>query len=442
MNIAPQAQGRTPSFAERISEHRAGPCRLIMLPTLVTNVVTWCGSFHSAPDMGNKEELLQHLVVSMLDKGAGTLDRFALAEILENKGAELAFSSDILRIDFSGRTLKKDVAEVLGLTALQLQEPLLAEEELAKAKDRISASVKRSMESTSAQASGALRRRIYGVSHPNYMQEFEEQLEQLQQLSIDDVRAYHAAHFGANACTLVVVGDVDESAVSEAVENHFAGWPSHSASPHFAETSEQRAPGSSTVVLPDKENVDVRLGHALAIRRNDPCYIPAFLANFALGGNFSARLMQTIRDEMGLTYGVGSSLSGVSAEYDGHWQVAVTLSREYVERGIEETVKQIRRFVEGGVTPEELLEKKTTVTGAFKVGLSTTFGLAKTLLGNVEQGFEIAYLDEFPDRVESVSVDEVNSAIAQVFVPEAMHVTLAGNVREKDVDQSILKVLT
>ena len=433
MNVSPQARTRTPSFAERISEHRVGPCRLIMLPTPIPNVVTWCGSFHSAPDMGNKEELLlQHLVVSMLDKGAGTLDRFALSEILENKGAELAFSSDVLRIDFSGRALKKDVAEVLGLTALQLREPLLAEEELAKAKDRISASIKRSMESTSAQASGALRRRIYGVSHPNYMQEFEEQLEQLQQLSIDDVRAYHAAHFGANACTLVVVGDVDERAVSEAVENHFAGWPSHDALPHFAETPEQHAPGSSTVFIADKENVDVRLGHALGIRRDDPDYIPAFLANFALGGNFSARLMQTIRDEMGLTYGIGASLSGVSTEYDGHWQVAVTLSREYVQQGIEETVKQIRHFVGSGVAPEELQEKKTTVTGAFKVGLSTTFGLAKTLLSNVEQGFEIAYLDEFPDRVESVSVDEVNRAIPQVFAPDTMHVTLAGNVQEGD----------
>ena len=434
MNVAPQRQARAPSFAERISERLAGPCRLIMLRTPIHNVVTWCGSFHSAPDIGNKEELLlQHLVVSMLDKGAGALDRFALAEILENKGAELAFSSDVLRIDFSGRALKKDVSEVLGLTALQLREPLLAGEELAKAKDRISASIKRSMESTSAQASGALRRRIYGISHPNYIREFEEQLEQLQSLSIDDVRAYHAAHFGANRFTLVVVGDVDEHAVNEAVENHFGEWPAHDASPHFAKTPEQHAPGSSTVVIPDKENVDVRLGHVLAIRRDDPDYIPAFLANFALGGNFSARLMQTIRDEMGLTYGIGASLSGVSTEYHGHWQVAVTLSKEYVQRGIEETVKQIRHFVANGVAPEELQEKKTTVTGAFKVGLSTTFGLAKTLLSNVEQGFEIAYLDEFPDRVESVSVDEVNSAIAQVFVPDAMHVTLAGNVREGDV---------
>ena len=434
MNVSPQRQARTPSFAERVSERLIGPCRLIMLRTPIQNVVTWCGSFHSAPDMGNKEELLlQHLVVSMLDKGAGTLDRFAVAEILEDKGAELAFSSDVLRIDFSGRALKKDVTEVLGLTALQLREPLLAGEELAKAKDRISASIKRSMESTSAQASGALRRRIYGASHPNYIEESEERLEQLQRLSIDEVRAYHAAHFGANACTLVVVGDVDESAVNEAVENHFAGWPSRDASPHFAETPEEHDPGVSTVAIPDKENVDVRLGHALAVRRNDPGYIPAFLANFALGGNFSARLMQTIRDEMGLTYGIGSSLSGVSTEYDGHWQVAVTLSKEYVQRGIEETVKQIRHFVAGGVAPEELQEKKTTVTGAFKVGLSTTFGLAKTLLSNVEQGFEIAYLDEFPDRVESVSVDEVNRAITQTFVPDSLHITLAGNVREADL---------
>ncbi len=434
MTVFSEAPPHRQSFAERISEYWIGPCRLVALPTPIRDVVTWCGSFASGPDMHCRETLLlQHLVVSMLDKGAGTLDQFAMAEILENKGAELAFSADTLRIDFAGRALKKDAPEVLALAALQLREPLFPEEELPKAKDRIAASLKRSMESTAAQASRALRQRLYDAAHPNHSEAFEAQLERLEGLSIDDVRSYHDKHFGADSCTLVVVGDVDEDALGKVAENHFASWPPHNASPRFAATAERRPPGSSVVTIPDKENVDVRMGHVLSTRRNADEYLRVFLANFVLGGNFSARLMQTIRDEMGLTYGIGSSLAGVSSEYGGHWQVGVTLSKEHVQRGIDETVKQIRRFVADGITREELEEKKTTITGSFKVGLSTTFGLAKTLLSNIEQGFEPGYLDEFPGKIEQISADEANSAIAQTFAPDALHSALAGNIREGDV---------
>ncbi len=434
MTVFSEAPPGRPSFVERISERRIGPCRLISLRTPIRDVVTWCGSFASAPDLGRREALLlQHLVVSMLDKGAGALDQFAIAEILETRGAELAFASDTLRIDFAGRALKKDAPQALGLAALQLREPLFPEEELPKAKDRIAASVKRSMESTAAQASRALRQQLYDAAHPNHAQAFEAQLAQLQDFSIDDVRTYHATHFGANAFTLVAVGDMDEDALGKVVDECFGSWPTHGATPRFAATAEQRIPGVSVVTLPDKENVDVRLGHTLSIRRNADEYLPVFLANFVLGGNFSARLMQTIRDEMGLTYGIGSSLAGVSSEYEGHWQVGVTLSKEHVQRGIDETAKQLRRFVADGITSEELEEKKTTVTGAFKVGLSTTFGLAKTLLAHIEQGFPLRYLDEFPEKIERITVDEANSAIAQAFVPDALHSALAGNIREEEV---------
>ena len=435
MNASSASPSRAQPFAERVSERRIGPCRLLTLRTSVRDVVTWCGSFASAPDMSDRETLLlQHLVVSMLDKGAGTLDRFAVADILESRGAELAFSPDILRIGFSGRALKQDAPDVLALAALQLREPMLPEEELPKAKDRIAASVKRSMENTGVQASRALRRRIYDAFHPNHAREFDAQLKQLQDLSIRDVREFHAAHFGPDACTIAVVGDVDEDAMARAVETRFAPWPPHDASPRFAETAaEEQVPDLSVVSLPDKDNADARLGHALSLRRNDPEYLPVFLANFALGGNFSARLMQTLRDELGLTYGVGSSLQGVSTEYGGHWQVAVTLSKGHVQRGLDETIRQIRRFVADGVTGEELDEKKTTITGSFQVGLSTTFGLAKTLLSNIEQGFETSYLDEFPDRIQRISAEEANETIARTFDPDALHGAIAGNIRKGEI---------
>jgi predicted Zn-dependent peptidase len=415
-------------FAERVTERRVGPCRLLALPTPAQSVVTWRGSFMSFPEFDSDEDLLQHMVVSLLDKGTRRLDRFAVAELLENRGAQVDFSSDGLYVDLSGRALKEDVPDVLGLVAEQLRDPLFDEEEFEKARARIAASIQRSMENTGSQASGSLTRHLYTRTHPNYTPEPAERLERLESIELPDVRAYHERHFGSNAFTLAVVGDIDEDEIVEAVASHFAGWSEHEAPAHYTSKADRSRAGRSVVPIPDRQNVDVRMGHPVAFRRTDPDYIPAYLATYVLGGNFSARLMQTIRDEMGLTYGIGAGLYGVSAEYSGHWQVAVTLSGENVDRGIEETMRQVRLFVDEGVTNEELSDKKTTVVGSFQVGLATTSGLASSLLKNAERGFDVGYLDRFPDEVEAVTREFANAVIARHLEPDDLHIAMAGTV--------------
>lgn len=416
------------SFEERVIEQQVGPCRLLMLRSPVRSVVTWRGSFMSYPRFEDDEDLVQNVVVSLLDKGTRRLDRFAVAELLENKGALVDFSSDGLYVDLSGRALTEDVPDVLGLVAEQLQEPLLDPEEFDKAKARITASIQRSMENTSSQASGSLTRHLYPPNHPNYTPDPVERLGRLESVGLDEVRAYHAAHFGSNAFTLVVVGDIDEEEIASAVASHFDGWAEHQSPAAHGTDGLVKEAGQSFVSIPERQNVDVRMGHAVPFRRDDADYLPAYLAQYILGGNFSARLMQTIRDEMGLTYGIRSALYGVSTKYSGHWQVAVTLSQENVERGIRETVAEVRRFVDGGVAEEELQDKKTTVVGSFKVGLATTSGLASSLLKNAERGFDVAYLDRFPEEVESVTLEEVNSVIANHIDVDGMHVAAAGTV--------------
>ncbi|MEX1055030.1 MAG: insulinase family protein, partial [Rhodothermales bacterium] len=224
------------------------------------------------------------------------------------------------------------------------------------------------------------------------------------------------------------VGDIDEEEIEASVAENFADWPEHATPARFAEGSERRVSQHTIIPIPEKQNVDVRLGHGVPIRRGDEDYIPLYLGNYILGGNFSARLMQIIRDEMGLTYGIRSGLYGISADYTGHWQVAVTLSQENVARGSEETVRVVRRFIEEGATDEELSDKKTTIVGSFKVGLATTGGLASTLLKNAERGFDVGYLDRFPLEVDSVTLEQTNEVLSRHLHPDEMHVAMAGMV--------------
>jgi predicted Zn-dependent peptidase len=413
-------------LAERVVEAEAGHARLWMLPTPIRDVVSFRGSFETAPGFSTDDDLVQHVLADLLDKGTRRRDRFAVAEALEGRGAELSFYPDGLRVGFAGRALREDLPDVLALLAEQLREPLLDADEFEKERARAVAGVRQAMDSTGAQVTGAFRRLIYPPDHPNYNRPLEVEWRALDALTVEHVRAYHAGHFGGTGLRIAFAGDLDPGLAFEAVRAHLGDWAPHGRAARFTADAAPAPPGRSDVPMPHKHSLDVRLGHALALRRTDPGFIPLYVGVFALGGNFSARLMQEVRDRQGLTYGVGAALSGVAVEHGGHWRVAVGLSGPNLARGIAETEAVVRRFVEEGIRPEELAEKQETIAGTHVVGLATTGGLAARLLVNAERGFPVAYLDDYPDLVRDTTVDAVNDAVRRHLRPDGLHLAVAG----------------
>jgi predicted Zn-dependent peptidase len=416
----------SPNLAPRIEDRSAGPSRLLTLETAVDDVVSWRGSFLAYPDLAADDDLRQEMTVSLLDKGTEYRDRFELARVLEDCGAELDLSSDGLYVDVSGRALAEDLPRVMDVLAEMLRAPAFAEDEFEKARAQAIAEVQRRMEKTGAQASAALSRRLFEPGHPNYSRTPEATIDRLRTLTLGDVRDYHAAHFGATEWTLAVVGDLDHDAVAEVVGEAFEGWRPHGTQPTHDTGGIDTPPGRSVVPMPDKSNVDVRMGHTVPIRRDHEDYPALYVGNYILGGNFSARLMNTIRDEKGLTYHIGSGLSGVTTRYAGYWQTSVTLSHDVLEEGIDATTAVLRRFVEEGATEEELDDKKTTITGSYAVGLATTRRLAQSILTNAERGFDTEYLDRFPEEIRALSLEAVNEAVRRYLRPDALHEALAG----------------
>jgi predicted Zn-dependent peptidase len=417
-----------PPLTERVEERQVGPCRLLLLRTPVQGVVSWTGSFLSAPDFASGEELIQELTVSLLDKGTKRRDRFAIAEALENRGAKLSFSSEELWVGFRGQALREDVPEVMAALAEQLREPLLDPAEFAKAQAQLAARYQRSLENTGAQASGALRRLIYGNGHPNYAPPTQQSLERLASTTVDDVRDYHARHFGSDELILAVVGDLDPDALTEALREGLGDWPEHTAATDYESVARERDPGVDEVPMPEKPNVDVRLGQAIPIRRDHDDYLALYLGIFLLGGNFSARLMHTVRDEMGLTYGIRARLQDIHTRYEGHLQVNVTLSQDALEQGEAATRSVIATLLDEGATADEVAANQTTLTGSFTVGLATTRGLALALHRNARRGFDVAYLDAFPERVEALTPEQVNTALRRYVQPDAFHRVRAGTL--------------
>ncbi|HIG74222.1 MAG TPA: insulinase family protein [Bacteroidetes bacterium] len=413
------------SIASRVADLQAGTARLLALPTGVRDVVSFRGSFLSAPDFASDDDVTQGLVTDLIDKGSATRDRFEIADLLDGRGARLSFYSDGLRMGFAGRCLRDDLPDVLALASELYLTPAFDPDEVQKAQQKAVASVRRSRESTGARANGAFTRRLYPPTHPNHTLRASTEIEQLEAVTPETARAYHGAHVGTEELTLVAVGDVEPGALAATVTEAFRGWAPHGREASFARTAQPQPPGRETVEMADKLNLDVRMGHAVPLRRDSADFLALFAGVFVLGGNFSARLMQTVRDEQGLTYGVGARLAGPAVEHDMDLRVSISLSQENLERGIAATREQIERWA-GGITAEELERAKTTLAGQHVVGLATTGGLAARLLVYAERGFGPGYLDRYPEEIRALTVDEVNAAIARYVQPDALHVVAAG----------------
>jgi len=420
------SENSTPTLAARIHDRDAGPGRLLTLRTSVDDIVSFRGSFVANPDPAAGDPLRQKLTVSLLDKGTEQRDRFELARVLEACGAKLDLTSDGLYVEVSGRALTEDLPRVMDVMAEMLRTPAFDPEEFQKARSQVAADVQRRMEKTSARASAAFSQRLFPEGHPNHNPDPEDVLRRLQGLTVQDVRDYHDAHFGATEWTLAAVGDLKHDGVEAVVEETFEGWAPHNAPASYETDPAPTEVGRSVVPMPDKSNVDVRLGHAIPIRRDHDDYAALYVGNYILGGDFAARLMSTVRDEMGLTYSIRSSLSGINTRYAGSWQTSITLSHEALEEGIAATKDVIRSFVEEGATEEELDAKKTTITGSYTVGLATTERLAQSILTNAERGFDLSYLDDFPDEIRALTLEEVNAAVQHYLDPDAIQEALAG----------------
>ena len=401
---------------------------VISYRTGVKDVVTLRGSFPAGTiHAADGQPAVAQLTGALLDKGTTKQDKFAIAQKLEAIGASLNFSAGPITTNVSGKCLKKDLPLVVSLLAEQLRLPAFSAEEFEKAKKQIEGSYKRQLEDTDYRASSAFSRAVYPVGHPARQPSPEEFLAGLAQATLADVKAFHAKHYGPSHFTLVAVGDLDPAQVSAEVGKAFAGWSGGSPVPPRPRTGSVDAAREQTVVIPDKTSVSVVLGHASGLRYSDPDYQALRTGTAILGIGFTGRLMGTVRDQEGLTYGIYAALTNDTFG-DGDWFIGASFAPDMLTKGLASTRRELTKWVKDGVTADELERRKGDLTGSFKVALTTTEGMADALLRAVQRGLPLSWLDDYPKVINALTTAQVNTAIKKHLDPGKMVTVLAGTL--------------
>ncbi len=404
---------------------------VIAYPMGIKDVVTLRAALPAGRALaGSGNPSIPMLTGMLLDQGARKQDKFAIAEKLEAVGASIHFRVGVDVLEVSAKSLKKDAPLVLSLIAEQLRQPAFSAAEFAKAKKQYAGALQRRLENTDFRAADAFSRAVYLDAHPNRNPVAADLLAAIETAKLEDVKTFYKANYGPAHMTLVVTGDLDMSSLQAAVNQSFSGWSGGASVVRSAKAAVLHAPQDKRVqevAMADKTSVSVVLGQASGLRYSDPDYQALRLATAILGSGFTGRLMANVRDKEGLTYGVDASLANDMFN-DGDWKISASFAPDLLEKGIVSTQRQLDRWYDAGVTPDEIESRKSNLIGAFKVNLATTDGMADTLLAAVNRGYDVNWLDDFPVKINAINAEQVNGVIKKYLKPADMVLIKAGTL--------------
>ncbi|MBA2432217.1 MAG: insulinase family protein, partial [Chthoniobacterales bacterium] len=243
---------------------------------------------------------------------------------------------------------------------------------------------------------------------------------------LEDVKAFHTAFYGPAQATLVAVGDVEVEPLKAEIAKAFDGWSGGKAIAAFPKAGAPAA-REEVVAMADKPSVTVIVGQPSGLKYSDPESLALRVGTAVLGSGFTGRLMATVRDKEGLTYGIGSGMAD-DAFTDGAWRIQANFAPQLLDKGMASTKRELDSWHKDGITAAELERVKTNLVGTFKVGLATTDGLSSALLNAVHRGYDVTWLDEYAKRISALSLQEVNAAIKKHLNPEKMTIIKAGSV--------------
>ena len=405
-----------------------GSIDLVVLKTGVQEVVTIRGSLAAGDSLSpDTDPALADLTGGMLDKGTTTHDKFAIAQLLGDVGASISFSTDQNALAINARCLRKDLPLVIGLISEQLRSPAFSAEEFAKLKKQFAGQMKLALQETDFRAGDTFSRSVYPVGHPNRQAPVTELLAGADRTTLDEVKAFHKKYYGPATLRLVLVGDVDVAAAQGEIVKSFAGWTGGEVPPHPAKATSVDAPRDQTVFMADKANITVMWGQTTGLRYNEPDALALRVGTAVLGSGFTGRLMASVRDKEGLTYGIGSFVTN-DTFVDGDWRIQASFAPALLDKGVESTKRELTAWYRDGVTDAELAQRKTDLAGSYKVGLSTTGGMAGTILTTLNRDLPISFIDEYPARVAALTTAQVNAAIKKHLDPDKMVLVKAGTV--------------
>ena len=318
--------------------------------------------------------------------------------------------------------LKKDLDSTLRIFADILMCPVFAQDKIDKRKKELMESFRRENDVPDQIAGREFRKLIY-EEHP-YARRVTGYPDTIERITRDDLLAFHAKFFHPNNIILGVSGDFEKGNMLEKLKEFCADWKKEEMDfPPVPQIPEQFQ-RSLNYIKKDVNQSSVLLGH-LGLERLNPDFYAVSVMNLILGGDFSSRLVESVRTKAGLAYSVGSVFQ--MPRYKGmficYFQTAAPQSRDAVEK----TVAELKRIRTEEVSPEEFKRAKDAISNRFVFNFTTSRSIVENFVSIEYQGLPRDYLDTYLDKIAAVTPDDILRVAKKYIRPGRITLLVVGN---------------
>ncbi len=357
----------------------------------------------------------------MMKEGAGELSSQKIAELLDYYGSWLQNSVTQHNSYFTLYALNKHFKALLPIVELITKQPAFPEDEFATLMERRKQQHKVDCEKVENLASFESLAQLFGADHPYGKHA---SLEDFDALTIEDLREFHKQHYHSGSCRIILTGKISNEHL-RLIEEKFGknkwGNPqpktvkefkSTPADVYYHKTEKKEAVQSAVRIC------------RLTIDRSHPDFNGLRFLNTLLGGYFGSRLMSSIREEKGYTYGIGSSV--VTQQKAGYLTIATQTGVEYVEPLIEAVFEEMQKLQQEEIGSEELERVRNYLLGEFTRSFDGPFAIADAHISILANQLGDDYYFKQLETIRSIDAATIKNLACKYLNRDNFYVTVAG----------------
>lgn len=361
-----------------------------------------------------------YLMSGLLEEGAGDMDARTYARALESLAASFGYSATDDSVSITAQFLTENRDEAIDLLHTTIQNPRFDQDAIDRVRGQVLSGLRSDQTNPNDIAGETFAQLAYG-DHP-YGSKGKGTIDSVSALTRDDIVDAYKGVFAKDRLYVGAVGDITPEELGALLDHLLADLPD--VGKPFPGKVQVTIPGGVTVVDFDTPQSVALFGQA-GIDRDDPDFFAAYVLNHIIGGGgFESRLMQEVREKRGLTYGVYSYL--VPKDLASVYLGSVSSANDRIAQAIEVIRNEWKRAATEGVTQEELDKAKTYLTGAYPLRFDGNSQIAGIMVGMQMEGLPIDYIATRNDKVNAVTLDDVNRVAARLLDPDGLHFVVVG----------------
>lgn len=361
-------------------------------------------------------------MTALLTDGTSKHGSKEISDIAEEYGGTIDAGSNADDIELESYCLSEHADKMLELMAEVSRSASFPEKEVALRKKNMQEELNLNRGESDFLAGVAFYRKLFGPHPYAVTAPTDASIARITRAAV--VKARDRLITPKNA-VFVLVGDIDRPQAAAALEKYFGSWDGPAGPAETPAAALSAAPRQVYLVdRPEGVQTSLFLGN-LAVGESHPDYFNLLIANQALGGSFSSRLVQDVREKLGYTYSIGSRIDArLSAAI---FRIKTPVRTEVTGPALEAIFDHLERIRKTPVTAQELEKAKSFIAGSFARSMETQDGVANAVMHIKLHRLPEDFYDTYVERIQAVTAQGALKAAADYIRPEKMTLVAVGN---------------